>query len=273
MEYFSSKAFLLGALLFSILFLSNIIYSLFCYIYKIKMVEFGIFHNPWFSLYSKNIFGINFILGWLPFSSHIKPLGGMVDDEEERKKIKSEDLPYTFFNKPKYLRTIFYYVPWILYLLVLDISILIIYNSNVVSGISDLTKYFLKAFQTMFGDNSERTQFILMTKEIILGKSLLLFSFSVLMLLMLVLTSLTIINGWVLNLKLNKSKIPEYAGYLIYLLFFGFILWKLPKFVFSFFTLSQNLIYISSFIVGLFSVGVVFFFMILFVAKNILKNK
>ena len=272
MEYFSAKAFLLGALLFSFLFLSNIIYSLFCYIFKIKIVEFGIFANAWFSLYTKNILGTNFILGWLPFSCHIKPLGGMIDDEEERKKIKSEDLPYTFFNKPKYLQTIFRSVPWILYLLVLDISILIVYNSNVVSGISDLTKYFVKSLQTMFGDNSERAQFILMTKEIILGKSLLLFSFSLLMLVMLILTSITIINGWVLNYKLNKSKIPELVGYAIYILLFWFILWKIPKFVFSFFTLYQSLIYISSFIVGLFSVGVVFFFITLFVAKNVFKK-
>ena len=86
MDYFNLNAYYLGVLLFACLFISNITYSLICLIWKIKIVEFALFANAWFSLHREKVLGTVFILGWLPFSSHIKPLG-MTADAAERAKI------------------------------------------------------------------------------------------------------------------------------------------------------------------------------------------
>ena len=51
-----------------------------------------------------------------------------------------------------------------------------------------------------------------------------------------------------------------------------FIIWKIPRFIFSFFSFSQSLVYFGSFLVGMFSVGLVCFFTTLFVVKNTSQN-
>jgi hypothetical protein len=105
-------------------------------IWKIKIVEFGLFANAWFSLHKEKVMGTDFILGWLPFSSHIKPLG-MIADEEEKAKINPADLPKAFFNKPKYLQKLFRFVPWVIYLSAAFIAILINSTTSLESEFSD----------------------------------------------------------------------------------------------------------------------------------------
>lgn len=271
MQYFNSNAFLLGILLFGCLYISNLVYSLICLFWKIKIVEFSLFFNPWFSLYNQKVLGTKFILGWLPLGGYIKPLG-MSTDDVEKKQIESKDLPNAFFNKPKYLRTLFRSVPWIIYLLALVISIFIISNSNVVSGIKDIASYVIQAFQTMFSNNAEREQFILKTKEIIDGKNIVVFAFTMLALLMLLFTPVTSLLNWFSNDENKKNIIQKAIGFIATIFIFWLMFWKIPKFVFSFFTLSQSLIYILNFFIGMFSVGLVFFFTTLFVVKSVSQN-
>ena len=121
MEYFSVNTFILGALFVACIFFSNLIYSILCIFYNIKIIEFSIFYNPKFSLYNENVLGTKFILGWLPLGSHIKPLG-MTSAEDEINKLEGSDLLYAFFNKPKYLRTFFRFVPWFIYIFAFSIS-------------------------------------------------------------------------------------------------------------------------------------------------------
>jgi len=272
MEYFSINAFMLGTLLFACLYLSNIIYSLFCIFHKIKIIEFSLFFNPWFSLHNETVMGTKFLLGWLPLGGYIKPLG-MTTDEKEKNKISQSDLPFAFFNKPKYLQTIFNLVPWFIYILAFAISFIWFANfTNLISEIKNVVNYIIEAFITMFSGDAEKEKFINATKEISNGRNIVVFGFMLLTFVMLLFTPITGILNWFSNDDKNKSKIQKGIGFVITIGIFWIIFWKLPKFIFSFFTYSQSIIYILSFFIGMFSVGLAFYFATLFVVKNISQN-
>lgn len=271
MEYFNINAFYLGMLLFACLFISNVIYSLICLIWKIKIVEFGLFANPRFTLHKEKIMGTEFILGWLPLGSHIRPLG-MAIDEEDKAKIKFDDLPFAFFNKPKYLQKIFCFVPWIIYIGAALISIVLISTSSIITEIATIANYTAEAFKTMFSDSSAaREGFVTITKKITNGKNIVVFAFAMLVLVMLLLTPVTLIMNW-FGIEEKKSKLQKALGFVVTILILWFIMWKIPKFVFSFFTLSQGFIYFFSFLIGMFATGVACFFATLHVMKGISEN-
>jgi hypothetical protein len=271
MQYFSTNAFYLGMLLFACLFISNILYSLICLIWNIKIVEFVLFSNVWFALHKEKIMGTEFILGWLPFSSHIKPLG-MAANDEDKAKIHQDELPFAFFNKPKYLQKIFRFIPWMIYISVALISIVILSTSSVSSEIANIANYTVETFKTMFSDSSmARQEFVTTTKEITDGKNVVVFAFAMLILVMLILMPVTLIMNWISSEE-KKNKLQKALGFAATILILWFILWKIPKFIFSFFSVSQNIIYISSFFVGMFLAGLVFYFSTLFVVKNISQS-
>lgn len=272
MEYFSINAFYLGMLLFACLFLSNVLYSLICLIWKIKIVEFGIFSNAWFALYNEQVLGTKFILGWLPLGSHIRPLG-MIADEDEKKKINQSDLPFAFFNKPKYLKTVFSLVPWFIYILAFSIAMVLFSGlDNLISEFKIIFNYITNAFMTMFADDTSRNDFVKTTKAITTDKNIVIFGFILLSFVMLLFTPIMTIINWFSNDEKAKSKIQKAFAWIVTIGIFWLILWKIPKFVFSFFTTSQNLIYVLSFFIGVFAVGLLFFFSTLFIVKNISQN-
>lgn len=271
MEYFNTNAFYLGVLLFVCLFISNIIYTLICLIWNIKIIEFGLFANAWFSLHKERVMGTDFILGWLPLSSHIKPLG-MIADEEEKAKINPADLPKAFFNKPKYLQKLFRFVPWVIYLSAAFIAILINSTTSLESEFASIGTYISDALKTMFSENIQpRANFIAKTWKIISGKNIAIFGFTLLAIVMLLLTPISLIINW-FNNDDKKNKFQKALGLLITISSFWFIFWKIPKFIFSFFTFSQSIVYFGSFLIGMFSIGLVFFYTTLFVVKNISQN-
>jgi len=271
MEYFNINAFYLGMLLFVCLFLSNVIYSLICLIWQIKIVEFGLFANAWFALHKEKIMGTEFILGWLPFSSHIKPLG-MRADEEEKAKINPADLPHAFFNKPKYLQKVFRFVPWLIYISAALIAISLNSTSSFPSELAAIGNYIAEALKTMFSDSVQaREYFIESTKQITDGKNVVFFAFALLVIVMLLLTPITLIMTWFSD-DGKKNKLQKALGFVVTIAILWFIIWKIPKFFFSFFTFSQSIIYFGCFLVGMFSVGIVFFYTTLFVDKNVAQN-
>ena len=97
MEYFSVNAFYLGMLLFACMFMSNVFYSLICLIWKVKIIEFGIFSYTW---YKEKVLGTEFILGWLPLGSHIRPLGMLADDDEKAKRCVGGGQKTSLWMKP-----------------------------------------------------------------------------------------------------------------------------------------------------------------------------
>lgn len=266
------NAFILGTLFFACLYLSNIVYSLLCVFYKIRIIEFSLFFNPWFSLHKETVMGTRFSLGWLPLGGFIKPFG-MSADEEEKKKFSEAELPFVFFTKPKYLRTLFNIVPWLIYLVAFFISLILFAGlTNVVTELRNILEYIVNAFETMFGSEIMREAFISSTKEITTNKNIVLFGFMLLTFVMLLFTPITGILNWFSNDEKAKSKIQKALGFVLTIGIFWLMLWKVPKFIFSFFTFSQSIIYIASFLVGMFSVGLVCFYATLFVVKNVSQN-
>lgn len=216
--------------------------------------------------------GTKFSLGWLPLGGFIKPLG-MSMDEEEKNKISQSNLPFAFFNKPKYLRTIFDLVPWFIYVFVFALTFILFANfADLIGGFKNLINYLIEAFSTMFSGDTEKSKFIITTKKFIAEKNIVLFGFILLTFVMLLFTPLTAIINRLSNDEKNKSKIQKVLGFILTIGVFWLILWKIPKFIFSFFTLSQSLIYVFNFFIGMFSIGLVCYFTTLFVVKNISQN-
>lgn len=272
MEYFNNNSFILGSLFFACSYLSNIVFSLFCIYHKIKIIEFSLFSNPWFSLHSEKVMGTKFLLGWLPLGGFIKPLG-MGTDEEERKKISQSDLPFAFFNKPKYLRTIFDLVPWFIYVFVFIFSFILFAKfADLIGEFKNIINYIIEAFKAIFLENAEKSEFVNTTIKVIDGRSIALFGFMIWTFLMLLLIPFMSIINWTSNGEKNKSKIQTALGFILTIGICWVILWKIPKFIFSFFTISQILIYVFSFLIGVFLIGIASYFTTLFVIKNVSQN-
>lgn len=268
MEYFNNNAFILGALLFVCIFLSNMLYCLLCWIYKIKILEFSIFFNPWFSIHKETIMGTKFSLGWLPLGGFIKPLG-FNENEEEKIKFSKDDLPFTFFTKPKYLKAVFNIVPFFIYLFVFVVSLILFSGVNgMAADFRIILEYIINAFETK--DNIvKRDVFISSTMNIIKNKNIVLFAFLLLIFIAILITPITHIMNWFSDEKKAKYKIQKVVGFCFTVIFIWILVWKIPMFLFSFFSFSQNLLYVLSFFIGLFSVGLVCYFSTLFVVRNI----
>ena len=274
MNVFSLNAFYLGAMLFLCIGLTNILYSLLCFAWQIKIVEFVIFSNPWFSFYSENLIGTKFILGWLPLSCHIKPLGMLKSDIDEGK-ICLEDLPFTFQNKSKFQQKIFHLTPWIVWSLILIISLYSLDNThNIIKNIQEVGNYALYSFQTMFSDQTKKAEFISITKNILMGKAVVPFSIILLVGFILLFSPLGKIIGWFSDDEKKKTKVKKFIGFLMTIAVLYLCLWKIPSFVFSFFSFAQIIKYLLSFSIGLFVIGTTVFFTVIFLAKNyVLKIK
>jgi len=268
MEYFNLNSFLLGSLLFGFLLLAIIVYCIVCIIWDVKILVFGIFDSPKFSLHDETVLGIRFILGWLPFSCFMGALGSNTD-EKEKTKISRSELPYALFNKPKYVQTLFHLSPKIVYLVGFLIAIYLLSDTSVINQIGKIFYYLEQSFKTMFSDNTaEINQFVALTKETTNGEQKFLFAFTILILLVILFKTLF----WIINIEYKKKKPFKFLWLPAAILFLWFILWKMPKFIFSFFSATQIFIYFFSFLIGIFATGLICFYTTLYVVKGVSKN-
>ncbi len=270
MEYFNVNAFYLGMLLFACMFMSNVFYSLFCLIWKVKIIEFGLLGSAWFSLHKEKLLGTEFILGWLPFGSHIKPLG-MLADDDSKAEIHQADLPFALFSKPKILRYVFYLTPVFVY----SLSFFVVINFSQF-GLMDETSYTLEfsfnVLREMFSGSEHRADFIVYAKNIFEGRNHILFSFLVANVLFLIFSIPMVVSNF-LNSSDKISEKSKERIHILYMLFSLWIMvWIIPRFVFSFFELSQGFIYLFSFLIGIFMTGFVGFYTTLYVVKGVSKN-
>jgi len=272
MEYLNLNTFILGTLFFACLYTSNVVFSLICLIYKIKIVEFSIFFNPWFSLYKEKVFGTQFTLGWLPLGGFIKPLGISADDDE-KKKFKEEELPFVFFTKPKYLRFLFNLVPMLVYLIFFCVSFVLFFGySDIINEWKHFIEFISISINSMFNGSSGNEQIIYYVKKSVLNKNVILFVFTLLISYMFVMAILTNFSNWLSDDNKVKSIIHKILGYVFIIGIAWVMFWKIPSFIFSFFTFSQNMVYVSSFFIGMFSAGLVSFYSTLFIMKNVSQN-
>lgn len=267
MDYIHINSFILGTICFALLFLSNVVNYLLCIYNKIKINKFTVFFNPWFSFHKENIGGIKFSLGWLPLGCYVKILG-MKADDEEKKKFSDSELPFTFFTKPKYFRTLFSLIPWLIFVVAFFLSLILYTRVNGFgNGLKNIIEFIILAFKTMFENEGMRDAFVDLTKEITTDKNIILFDFLLLTFYMVIMIPISLLLEW-FNDENTKSKIRKVLGYILTIGGFWILFWKIPKFVFSFFEFDQSIIFILSFIIGLFSIGLVCYFVTLFLVKT-----
>jgi hypothetical protein len=260
----NSNAFLLGAIVFLVILLSNIVYLWLCKIWKVKVTELSIFLNPGFSLLKKEINGTIYKLGWLPIGAYIKPLGM---EKKDLQSIAIEELPFAFVNISRAKKVLFRLAPALVCLFAVLLGLYTVKGpGNILQATEEMFNYILFAVKTMFGLSSN-SEFVKMTNNTLIDKNIVSFALILCMSTYLVLNSLSKITNlypkdgkkanWLITLVVLI--VTVFAGYLTF--------WKIPAFVFSFFSFRQNLSYIVSFLLGLYFIGVLIFILVMILVK------
>ncbi|MDO4758783.1 MAG: RIP metalloprotease RseP [Rikenellaceae bacterium] len=74
-------------------------------LFKIRVEQFYIFFNPWFSLFKFNYKGTEYGLGWLPLGGYVK-IGGMIDESMDKEQMAAPVREDDFRAKPAWQRFI-----------------------------------------------------------------------------------------------------------------------------------------------------------------------
>lgn len=264
MLHFSYNAFCLGALIFLAISLSNFIYVWLCSMWKVKIIEFSIFLNPYFSLLKKEINGTIYQLGWLPIGAYIKPLGMVKGDLGG---IAIEELPFSFLNKSRTKQLLLRLIPSLVWLFVLLFSLCTLKGpGNILQTTAEMFYYILVAIKTMFG-LSAANELVMMTNSMLIDANIISFALTLLISILLVLTSLTKIIGIYTQDGKNINWLIKLPGFIITIFGVYLTFWKIPIFVFSFFSFHQNVSYILSFTLGLYLIGLLVFILAMILVK------
>ncbi|SDH36269.1 hypothetical protein [Chitinophaga filiformis] len=264
MPHFSYNAFCLGVLIFLAISLSNFIYVWLCKMWKVKITEFSIFLNPGFSLLKKEINGIIYQLGWLPLGAYIKPLGML---KEDLGSIAKEELPFSFLNMSRTKQLLFRLIPSLVWLLVLLLSLCALKGpGNIFQSTVEMLSYISVAIKTMFG-LSAANEFVMRTNNMLIDNDILSFALTLLISMFLVLTLLSKMMGIFAGDGKKINWLIKLPGFIIIIFGLYLAFWKIPTFVFSFFSFRQNVSYILSFILGLYLIGLVVFMLAMILVK------
>ena len=267
MSLISYNAFLLGALVFVCIILTNTIFFVLCKTSKIKILEFAIFFDPWFSLYKTKIGYTTYSLGWIPLGSSVKPLG-MTKDVEERNKIAEEELPFVFFTRPRYVQLLFKLASPFTYVLIFILVLKLYPNQgNSENVINDIIEVISKSINAMFGSQSSKEEISSIFLKNKFDSNIVLFIFMIFLSVITIILPITTLMNWFSNDEIKKSKIEKAIGFFITLVFFYIFLWKVPKLLFQYYTAIEFCRYLFSFLLGIFCVGSISFFILINVIK------
>lgn len=267
-KYFSLNAFILGILIFAGSYLINTFFILYCAIWKIRIEEFKVFHNPGFALFYKKMAGTKFILGWLPIGISVRPFG-FKDGINKLTKYDPKYNQNNYFHRSKYIKPIFIFTPYAISLLVFLVSISLVSELGIVLEIVQVFNYLVDVFQMMFSEDMPKEQFILYTKNLVSDKNLVLFAFSLLTMFVILISPVLKVINWFSEDDKRQSKIKKSIGFLFFIPFLWVVMWKIPIFIFSFFTVSQCIVYFFSSIAGILLSGIAFFFLYFFTIKKV----
>src|SRR5690606_18815835 len=73
--------------------------------FKVRVEEFYLFFDPWFSLWKKKKGDTEYGVGWLPLGGYVK-LAGMVDESMDTEQLAKPPQPWEFRSKPAWQRLI-----------------------------------------------------------------------------------------------------------------------------------------------------------------------
>ncbi|MCF6407287.1 hypothetical protein L3C95_30615 [Chitinophaga filiformis] len=234
-----------------------------------KIIEFSIFLNPFFSLLKKEINGSTYQLGWLPTGAYIKPLGML---KEDLGSIAREELPFSFFNKSRTKQMLFRLIPSLVWLFVLLLSLCTLKGpGNILQSTAEMLYYILVAIKTMFG-LSAANELVMRTNNMLIDKNIISFALILLISIFLVLTSLSKIMSIYSRNGKNINWLIKLPGVIITIFGVYLTFWKIPTFVFSFFSFHQNVSYILSFTLGLYLIGSLVFILAMILVKLTTSN-
>ncbi|MCD8450353.1 hypothetical protein LNI98_11705 [Tenacibaculum dicentrarchi] len=259
MNYISSNSFILGVV-YSICILSiSLCYYLLCKFFKIKILEFSIFKSY---VHQDEIRGISYKLGWFPFDSSIKPLGKKKDDKCI---IEENELKFAYYTKPKYVDIIFTLMPSIVYLVFILVTYQFFLNDDFDSQNS--MNHIIDLLTSFFSSSYDKLNFIKNIEELLYNKNIMSFEILILLFILLLLSVLTKIANWSLNFE-NKSTLSKIFSLILIPIIFYFVYWKIPKFLLSFFSITENLIFIINFLFGAFIFGAILYFTVIIFLKS-----
>lgn len=266
MEYFNTLAFESGILLMFLSFFAIIVYYGICLIWKIPIVKFAVFSDPWFSIDNYKVNNTDFVLGWLPFGSYIKPYGmGITQDSDDV--LEQKIIPMPIFEQSKLLQLSFKSTPVLVWLVIFIGLVFISSQSNNAIFYSFL-EYIKTVVVALFEADSTHASLIDLTNELIKKTS----SLSIVVLLFtvfsLVSQFISLINSF-FSSKEDKSNtlVVKIIGYGA--TFFGawMILWKIPVLISSFFSFGEMVVSVYSYLLGSFISGSILFYLSLMLGK------
>lgn len=266
MEYFNTLAFESGILLMFLSFFTIIVYYGICLIWKIPIVKYAVFSDPWFSIDKYKVNDTDFVLGWLPFGSYIKPYGmGITQDSDDV--LEQKFIPMPIFEQSKLLQFSFKSTP-VLVWLVIFIGLVFISGQSSESIFYSFLEYIKAVAVALFETDSSHESLIDLTNELIQKTS----SLSIVVLLFtvfsLVSQFITLLNSF-FSIKEDKSKslIVKIIGYGATLFGAWMILWKIPVLIFSFFSVGEIVVSMYSYLLGSFISGSILFYLSLMLGK------
>lgn len=263
---FSYNAFILGALAITAIYGSNVFHCVLCRLYNVRIMEFSVFFSSGFSIHRAKVAGIDFILGWVPFGSYVKPLG-LAANAEERSRIAPEDQPYAVFNKPAYLRIVF--------LLGSPVTIAVLFFTTYIIGIATSAvppmdaffNYMADGVRAMFTSQVSHEAFAAQTQQILQGNSAVMIAFLILLVVFYVINIGPLVSQLLSSADGEVTGVRRIVMMATMIVFMWLALWKIPMFIFSFFSWQQNIMYVTACLLGLFIAGVVAYFLTIAVVR------
>ncbi len=193
---------------------------------------------------------------------------------EERKQVPTEDLPFALFSKPKWVKFLLHGIATVLILSMLILAIAMQRGDrSVVETILGFYFLVIDAFAAMFTDSVTHNEFLIASKSLLANRSPVLFAFTLMMAYWLLFLPMNLIMRAIAWGSEKPYRLLGVIGWLALLPTMWMLFWKIPKFVFSFFSWTEVFVHSGNVLVGVFVTGVVLHVLTLMVAKLYAKGR
>lgn len=262
MNIININSIILGIVCSTCILSVNLCYLLLCKIFKIKVLEFSIFTSFKNTIHQDEIENVTYKLGWFPIGSHIKPLGKIQDNENN---IEDSNLKFAYFSKPKYVKVLFALMPSIIYFTFLLLTVQFL--STEIFSIQNITEYLINSLKYLYDNDYDKMEFLKKTNEFIHNKNILVFEILIFLVFIFLLTPFEKIANWSSNFE-NKSILSKIFSWIVIATLVYFLYWKIPKFLLSFFSFTENLVFILNFLLSTFIFGTLYYFLVIMFLKS-----
>ena len=126
--------------------------------------------------------------------------------------------------------------------------------------------YLFEVIKSMLLHNPSRTDILATTNQFLIGKSKVIFSLIILMNIQLITYPINPLMLWIAS-ENQKTYIKKIGSGIIMILTLYVLLWLIPSYVFSFLSWTNIFRYIFSVILGVYAVGFISYFLVLFFVK------